>query len=44
VGHGRYGEGEIITRLSAEIKKPQKRAEGGDQLLRRRSTTLTGAL
>ena len=44
MGHGRYGEGEIIARLSAEVKKPQKRPEGGNQLLRRRGTTLAGAL
>jgi len=44
VGHGWYGEGEIIATLSAEVEKPQKRPERGNQSLRRRSTTLAGPL
>jgi hypothetical protein len=43
VGHSRYGEGKVIARLSAEVQKPQKRPERGDQLLRRRCTALAGA-
>jgi hypothetical protein len=44
VGHGRYGEGKVIARLSAEVQKSQKRPERGNQLLRRRSATLARAL
>jgi hypothetical protein len=44
VGHGGYGEGKVITRFSAEVEKPQKRPEGGNQLLRRRNAALAGAL
>ena len=44
MGHSRYGEGQIIARFSAEVKKPQKRAERSDQRLCRRDTTLAGAL
>jgi hypothetical protein len=44
VGHGGYGEGEIVSEFSTEVKEPQKRAEGCDQRLRCRCATLPGSL
>jgi hypothetical protein len=43
VGHGGYGEGEVIAGFSEEVEKPQKGPEGGNQLLRGRNATLAGA-
>ena len=42
MGHGGYREGEIVARFSAEVEKPQKCPEGGNQLLRGRRPTLAG--
>jgi hypothetical protein len=42
VGHGGYGEGEVIAGFSEEVEEPQKRPEGSDQRLRRRCPTLAG--
>ena len=43
MGHGGYGEGEVIASFSEEVEKPQKGPEGGNQFLRRRNATLTSA-
>ena len=37
-----YREREIVAAFSTEAQKPQKRAKGSDQLLRRRRPTLAG--
>ena len=42
MGHGGYGEGEIVAAFSTEVEEPQKRAEGSDQRLRCRCSTLAG--
>ena len=42
MGHGGYREGEIVTDFSTEVEKPQKRAEGSNQCLRRWRPTLAG--
>jgi hypothetical protein len=43
VGHGGYGEGEVIASFSEEVEKPQKGPEGGNQFLGCRNAALVGA-